>query len=86
MPFLSKAASRNEHNCSEPAASRSPTRGVHTCVIPRLLPRSISGYMYHVTNAIVSSASWHHSDGGSAANRELLQTLTKPLTKLIIQV
>jgi len=44
----------------------------------------VAGYIYHVTNIIMSSCGRHSNTTNSKV--EILRTLTKPFTRLIIQV
>ncbi|ELU01605.1 hypothetical protein CAPTEDRAFT_182218 [Capitella teleta] len=48
------------------------------------LPLEVAcGYLYHLTKLIVDSGDWTRFEGG---NKDLLKTLTKPFTELIIQL
>jgi len=44
----------------------------------------VAGYLYHVTSCIMSS--FNIEESMSVGNRDILRTITKPLTKLIVQV
>ena len=44
----------------------------------------VAGYLYHVTSCLMSSFNVQQSV--SVGNRDILRTITKPLTKLIVQV
>jgi len=44
----------------------------------------VTGYLYHVTSCLLSS--FNVKESMSVSNRDILQTITKPLTKLIVQV
>jgi len=44
----------------------------------------VTGYLYHLTSCLLSSFNVEQSM--SVSNRDILQTITKPLTKLIVQV
>lgn len=49
-----------------------------------LLPVEVAtGYLFHLTEAIVDSYNWNSS---SNANKEMLTVVTKPFTKLIVQL
>lgn len=42
------------------------------------------GYLEQLTGAIMASGDWQHVEG--AQKKAFLQTLTKPVTKLVVQV
>jgi len=44
----------------------------------------VAGYLYHVTSYLMSSLNVKESM--SVGNRDILRTITKPLTQLIVQV
>lgn len=44
----------------------------------------VAGYLEKMTGAIMSSGDWHHVEG--AGNQAFLQTVTKPVTELLVQV
>jgi len=44
----------------------------------------LSGYLYHLTKAIVDSCNFQQ--GYSGGNQELLKGLTKPFTSLVVRV
>ena len=44
----------------------------------------MTGYLYHVTSCLLPS--FNLKESVSVSNRDILQTITKPLTKVIVQV
>jgi len=44
----------------------------------------VTGYLYHLTTFLLSSLSMR--DGVSVNRHDILRTITKPLTELIVQV
>ncbi|GIY25382.1 hypothetical protein CEXT_815231 [Caerostris extrusa] len=51
-----------------------------------LLPLEVAtGYLERVTDAIMSSGEWHQVEGG-APKQAFLQTITKPVTRMVVQL
>ena len=55
-------------------------RATATCVV--LL--TVVGYLYHLTSCLLLS--FNVKERVSVSNRDMLRTITKPLTKLVVQV
>ncbi|XP_013781308.1 sodium-dependent phosphate transport protein 2B-like [Limulus polyphemus] len=79
---LMQASERNEFRRAFAAATVHDMFNWLTVIV--LLPIEIStGYLYHVTNAILKSTEWEQNKD---ADRDFLKKLTKPFTKTIIQL
>ena len=44
----------------------------------------VTGYLYHLTSCLLTS--FNVKESVSVGNRDMLRTITKPLTKLVVQV
>jgi len=45
---------------------------------------TVTGYLYHLTSCLLLS--FNVKEGVSVSNRDMLRTITKPLTELVVQV